>query len=357
MREYSKFSSLFWTGETGKKLRAGGGDAQRVAAYLFTCGSANWLGLYYLPLPILYHELNMTEEGASKALRRVSEADFAHYDPVSEHVWVPEMAFHQIGDQLEPGDNRIKGIVKDLEPFRKTPFFNLFLDKYRTVFHLESVSPSEAPSEPLRSQEQEQEQEQKQEQEPEREECSEAPAAPPPPDPVVLSFPVIGPPNKPKEWHLLESKLKEYQGTFIGVDVMAQCRTARQWCIDNPQRRKTLTGMPAFLSRWLSKEQNKPGLPKGQATAVRATMTPSTEKVIRAFKIAKGAKDDSGWNELMVVKSIQPANQLLAYFGGDWEMAVRCIEDVRDSMSEQFPNWGWEAVIKRAPEFKRAVAA
>lgn len=358
MREYSKFSSLFWTGETGKKLRASGRDAQLVAAYLMTCRSANWLGLYYLPLPVLCHELSLSDKGALEALRRVSEADFAYFDAPSEHVWVPEMASHQIGDQLEPGDKRIKGIAKDLEAFRKTPYFNGFLEKYRSAFHLETVSPSEAPSKPLRSQEQEQEQEHKQEQEQKTaESCPEVPPAPSaPPDPVIFNFLVVG--NGGREWPLLQSKLDEYKQSFPAVDIMAQCRIARQWCIDHPRDRKTPGGMPAFLSRWLTKEQNRghaPG-PGNAAAARRATLTPATEKVIRAFKIAKGNKEDPGWDALMLDKSINPANQLIAYFNGDWQSAVRCIEDVRDSMAD-FPSWGWDAVIKRAPDFKRAVAA
>lgn len=354
MRQYSKFSSLFWTGDTGKKLRAAGRDAQIIAAYLFTCGSANWIGLYYLPLPTLCHELGLSTKGALKGLRRVSEAEFGYYDAPSECVWVPQMAAEQIARSLDPQDKRIKGIMKELEPYRKVRFFNDFLEKYRTVFHLESVSPSEAPSKALRSQEQEQEIEQEQEQKTE-EACAEVPAAPSaPPDPVVFIFPVVGPGEK--EWPLKQSKVDEYALSFPGVDVLEQCRKLRQWCIDNPTRRKTFTGMPSFLSRNIGREQNR-AHPGDRSAAVRATLTPATEKVIRAFKIAKGSKDDPGWDALMRDKSIQPANQLLAYFGGSWEGAVRCIEEVRDNLSEQFPNWGWEAVIKNAPEFKRKVAA
>lgn len=72
--------------------------------------------------------------------------------------------------------------------------------------------------------------------------------------PQVLGFPVNG--KNKKEWALTEAKVAEYTESFPGVDVLAECRIARQWCIDNPQKRKTTTGMPAFLTRWLSKKQN-----------------------------------------------------------------------------------------------------
>jgi len=50
MRDFAKVCGQFWIGETGRKLRAAGRDAQTVALYLITCPSANMLGLYYLPL-------------------------------------------------------------------------------------------------------------------------------------------------------------------------------------------------------------------------------------------------------------------------------------------------------------------
>ena len=98
MREYAKVAPQFWTGTTGKRLRGMGRDVQVVALYLVTCPSANMLGLYYLPLPTLCHEIGMKPEGALKALRRVSEGGFATYDTASEHVWVKEMARFQIGE-------------------------------------------------------------------------------------------------------------------------------------------------------------------------------------------------------------------------------------------------------------------
>ncbi|HUX01325.1 MAG TPA: hypothetical protein VMY35_10150 [Phycisphaerae bacterium] len=77
------------------------------------------------------------------------------------------------------------------------------------------------------------------------------PAAAPPAS--VLIFPVKAPADKPKEWNLTQAKLDEYAETFVGMDVVAECRKARQWCIDNSAKRKTGRGMPAFLSRWMTK--------------------------------------------------------------------------------------------------------
>ena len=161
MRDFAKVCGRFWNGETGRKLRAAGRDAQTLALYFITCPSSNMLGLYNVPLPTLCHEIGITKEGASKALRRVSEACFAFYDEASEHVWVPEMARWQIGAILDVKDKRVTGIKRKLETLRKSPFFNEFLNKYREPFHLQDVSlepsPFDAPSMPHRSQETEKE--------------------------------------------------------------------------------------------------------------------------------------------------------------------------------------------------------
>ncbi len=161
--------TAFWSGETGRRLR-GQSNPQRIAVYLLTNPSANMIGLYYLPLPTLQHEVGISREGAMKALRRLSEVEFAYYDTPSEYVWIPEMARFQIGVSLKPDDNRVKGIQKEVESHRKRPFLNAFLERYGQLFHLQNDRNTEGPTKPLRSQEQNQEQEQEQKKEQEQKE-------------------------------------------------------------------------------------------------------------------------------------------------------------------------------------------
>ena len=59
-----------------------------------------------------------------------------------------------------------------------------------------------------------------------------------------------------KEWNLTATKMSEWSESYPGVDVLAECKKARQWTIDNPTKNKTANGMPAFLSRWLSRAQD-----------------------------------------------------------------------------------------------------
>ena len=164
MREYGKVAPQFWVGDTGKKLRKAGAEAQVVALYLMTCPHANMLGLYYVPIMYIAHETGLGMEGASKGLQRAIEAGFCEYDEASEVVWVHEMAKYQIAKELAPTDKRSKGVQNEYDALPANPYLARFFEKYRVAFRLTKkrggASPSEAPSMPLASQEQEQEQEQ-----------------------------------------------------------------------------------------------------------------------------------------------------------------------------------------------------
>lgn len=58
------------------------------------------------------------------------------------------------------------------------------------------------------------------------------------------------------EWTLTQAKLDQYRKTFPELDLNRELLKASQWLTDNPKRRKTPGGMPAFLSSWLGRAQN-----------------------------------------------------------------------------------------------------
>jgi hypothetical protein len=159
MRNHSKVAPQFWTGRTGRAIRAEGKEAIIAAVYLMTCPSANMIGLYYLPMPTMSHESGLTLEESPKALRSLSKVHFAFYDSESEVVYVPKMAKFQIGLSLKPKDNQIIKIVKLLEQYKHSSFIKAFHDEYRSAFHLPalefleslespSLTPSQTPSKP-----------------------------------------------------------------------------------------------------------------------------------------------------------------------------------------------------------------
>ena len=213
MRDYGIVSPRFWIGETGRKLRQMP-DAQRIAMYLLTAPMAEMTGVFYCPIATILNDvgaptapleppakgLERGTEGACKglrapfegasdpltrgyigalkgvegALRALNDLDFCYYDFESEFVFVKEMARWQIADKLKPSDNRSKGLRKSVTSMPKSMmarfvarynddfslgFDDEFVEKCREISR-QKVSPSEAPSKALRSQEQEQEQEQ-----------------------------------------------------------------------------------------------------------------------------------------------------------------------------------------------------
>lgn len=162
MRDYAKWAPTFWTGKTGHQIRESGRDVQVVAFYLGTCPSSNWIGLYYLPLPTLCHEVGISPAKAIKALERLEAIGYAFYDLKAELAWVPNAAKFQIGEELKPADNRIKKIAKDLAIYARSRFCRQFVEKYGPAYHLPAIecsdngdgekglqSPSEGPPKPV----------------------------------------------------------------------------------------------------------------------------------------------------------------------------------------------------------------
>jgi uncharacterized phage protein (TIGR02220 family) len=166
MREYSKIYPQIWIGPTAKKIKILGLEAQLLSHYLISCPHSTMIGVYYLPLALVVHETGLPLEAASKAMQQLIEIGFCSYDEAMEYVWVHNMASYQIAIQLKPNDNRVKNIIDLYKNLPKLQFLSEFYLKYKVAFCLEKtdekLSPVEAPSEPLLSQEQEQEQNQEQ---------------------------------------------------------------------------------------------------------------------------------------------------------------------------------------------------
>ena len=78
----------------------------------------------------------------------------------------------------------------------------------------------------------------------------------------VLTLPL----NDGTEYGITMDVITEYQATYPAVDVMQQLRAMRQWCKDNPAKRKTKNGIRRFINSWLEREQNKPHFAKKQDT-------------------------------------------------------------------------------------------
>lgn len=151
MRSYASISPMFWTRGSGKALR-GDANAQVVALYLMSSPATSMIGIFHLALPTLCHETGLGLQAARKGLARCSEEGIAFWDEAEELVFVPALAKHQIGETLKPTDHKVKGVARELAPFKSHRFFRLFCDRYGQTFHLPSElldSLSQAPLESL----------------------------------------------------------------------------------------------------------------------------------------------------------------------------------------------------------------
>ena len=63
--------------------------------------------------------------------------------------------------------------------------------------------------------------------------------------------------NDGSEWQPTESLYAEYVRLYPNVDVAQEFRNMRAWCLNNPKKTKTASGVKRFVNGWLAKEQNK----------------------------------------------------------------------------------------------------
>lgn len=165
MRDYGAVSPNFWTGHTGKKLRKLP-VAQTLAMYLMTSPHSNMIGLYRCPHVFCVEETGLGADAVALGFQQLFELGFCQYDRETEEVFVITMARWQIGAALKPGDNRCKGIARQLERTDSAELRQAFHRVYAEAFHLgesgASGPPTQTPiqgaSMPHRSQEQEQDQ-------------------------------------------------------------------------------------------------------------------------------------------------------------------------------------------------------
>ncbi len=77
--------------------------------------------------------------------------------------------------------------------------------------------------------------------------------------PAVVWIPLID----KTDYRVDQPMVDDWQNSFPAVDVLASLLRMRAWCNANPANKKTERGVNAFIVRWLGKEQDKGGGPRG----------------------------------------------------------------------------------------------
>lgn len=91
-------------------------------------------------------------------------------------------------------------------------------------------------------------------------------------DPIEFVFPAKATDHsRHSTYEIRMSKLAEWQKTFPNIDVRARLARIKLWADENPSKRKTATGWPRAISRWLDEDHSKvPG--QGGSGARRPTV-------------------------------------------------------------------------------------
>lgn len=70
-----------------------------------------------------------------------------------------------------------------------------------------------------------------------------------------IQFPVVQKNGGSALWTVTPAQLRDWQTDFPHLDIVAEVRKARSWCVANLSRRKTARGMPRFLVGWLMRAE------------------------------------------------------------------------------------------------------
>lgn len=78
--------------------------------------------------------------------------------------------------------------------------------------------------------------------------------------------------NDKSIYPITQNDISGWEGLYPAVDIMQELRKMKGWCDSNPSKRKTRRGIKAFITNWLSKEQDKGGV-KNKGASSTGTST------------------------------------------------------------------------------------
>lgn len=90
-------------------------------------------------------------------------------------------------------------------------------------------------------------------------------------EPALITLPL----NDGSEWPVTTEMVTEWSSLYPAVDVMQELRKMRGWCLSKPKNRKTPRGVRAFITTWLSKEQDRGPKPTARSGTPQRRLTAS----------------------------------------------------------------------------------
>lgn len=111
---YSKIESRFWQDE---KIRTLSTEAKLIFLYLLSCPHRNMLGLFYLPIAYVSHDLGMPFETLSKGFQELLDKGLISLDNDNHMVFIRHFLRY---NPLE-NKNQVKGAINKLKELPNTP--------------------------------------------------------------------------------------------------------------------------------------------------------------------------------------------------------------------------------------------
>lgn len=214
MRDYGKVHTSFWASDT---IRAVDDDARLLALYLLTSTHTHMSGVFRLPSAYACEDLGWVPERLANGFRTLSDADWLRRCERTGWVWIRNYG------RFNPPDNPNQ---------RKACEKQLALVPKNCSFFAELTGCSE----PL----------------------SNGSCNPPIPIPTPIPTPKgveSIPLDDGTEFEVTEPMVAEFRRAYPRIDVVAEVRKARVWCMSNPANRKTRKGAPRFLNSWLARAE------------------------------------------------------------------------------------------------------
>lgn len=76
-------------------------------------------------------------------------------------------------------------------------------------------------------------------------------------------------------------------------------------------------------------------------------------KLLLCYKVTQGYKiDDTEWDRVYFRRLAEHAKDLIAVFGGDYQLAVMCLGDLGDQFTQKGFTWTLNTIITHAAEWR-----
>lgn len=214
MRDYGKVHASFWTSETTRNLSP---EAQLLALYLLSCQHATMAGVYRIPLAYISEDTGWVPERLRNGFATLSMAGFLEYDEKTGWVWIKSWLKWNKPDN----PNQWKAVAKSVASVPDSVSFKPSLERV---------------SEPLGN--------------------------PPSPSPSPSLVPEGGvgetiPLDDGTEFALDAGLVAALKAAYPRLDIAAETRAARAWCMAAPGNRKTRRGAAKFLTNWCARSASK----------------------------------------------------------------------------------------------------